>query len=198
MGSVSSDAGWPRVAGTIASIEENRERTMPKRLTNRQAAVLAAVERLGRTNVLDLSADFPHVESSSIVRVLDRVHELGHLERAGDPGLVYVGGVEYWARPRDTPVTTALADAVLALLRRELGDDWAWLHPGGHDVVVAVRLTDIAQALGGDDAPLQRVARLVAQLRRDGKVDGVTVGAEIGNPQGQPSIVAHLRLPVGA
>ena len=68
----------------------------------------------------------------------------------------------------------------------------------GHEAAVALRLTDVAQALDGDDAPLQRVARLVPQLRRDDKVDGVPVGAEISNRQGQPSIITHLRLPVGA
>jgi len=170
---------------------------MSRRLTIRQAAVLAAVERLGRTNVLDLSADFRGVGSSSIVRVLDRLHELGHLERAGDPGLVYVGGVEYWARPRETPVAAALAATLLTRLRREFGADRAWLHPEGHDVVLALSLIDIADALNGDDASLQRVASCVSEARRDGMIDGVTVAAELSNQEGEPSIVVHLRVRVG-
>jgi hypothetical protein len=108
--------------------------------------------------------------------------------------LVYVGGVEYWARPRDTPVAGALADTLLTRLRREFGAGRAWLHPGGRDVILALSLTDIADALNGDDASLQRVAQCVSEARGDGMIDGVTIAAEISNPQGEPSIVVHLRV----
>lgn len=167
---------------------------MPRRLTNRQAAVLAAVERRGRTTVDALGADFRDVASSTLVRTLDRLHELGHVDRAGDPSLVYVGGVEFWARPREPTSPTVVAEAVLARLRHEFGDHRAWLHPGRHDVVLAGPLVDISQALQGDDAPLTRIAGFVAMLRREGTAVSLTVGAEISSPQGEASIVVHLKL----
>lgn len=116
---------------------------MPRRLTDRQAAVLAAVERRGRTTVGELGADFSGMASSALVKVLDRLQELGHVERAGDPSLVYVGGVEFWARPRDTTSRAALVDIVLARGRREFGDHRVWLHSGSRDVVLAVPLTQL-------------------------------------------------------
>lgn len=133
--------------------------------------------------------------SSALIAVPDRLHELGHVERAGDPSLIYVGGLEFWARPRDTSSRGALVDAVLARGRREFGDHRVWLHSGSRDIVLALPLTHIGQALEGDDAPLKQIAGFVATLRREGTAVNVTVGAEISSPQGEPRIVVHLKLP---
>lgn len=87
-----------------------------RRLTDRQTAVLAALERLGRATLLDLSGQFPELSSSALGSVLEALERRGLVASAGDPGLIYVGGVEWWARSRSHPEPTdsvrSLADAL--------------------------------------------------------------------------------------
>jgi DNA-binding IclR family transcriptional regulator len=61
-------------------------------MTDRQVAVLAALERHGRpTTVPELHADFPEIAASTIVRVLDVLVERGLVEWTGDRSWVYLG-----------------------------------------------------------------------------------------------------------
>ena len=71
---------------------------MPRRLTDRQVAVLAAVERLGQPTIPDLWPEFPALAPSEIHRVLKALIRKGLVERSGNPQWAYLG-----APPPDFP-----------------------------------------------------------------------------------------------
>jgi DNA-binding IclR family transcriptional regulator len=62
-----------------------------RRLTDRQVAVLAAVERLGRPTIPDLRTQFPALAPSEIHRVLKSLIGRGYVEASGNPMWVYLG-----------------------------------------------------------------------------------------------------------
>ncbi len=64
---------------------------MPRRLTDRQVAVLAAVERLGRPTIPELWDEFPALAPSEIYRVLKALIAKGYVEMSGNPHWVYLG-----------------------------------------------------------------------------------------------------------
>jgi DNA-binding IclR family transcriptional regulator len=64
---------------------------MPKRLTDRQVAVLAAVERLGQPTIPDLWQEFPALAPSEIYRVLKALIRRGYVEESGNRHWVYLG-----------------------------------------------------------------------------------------------------------
>ena len=66
-------------------------------LTNRQAAVLAAVERLGQPTMLELRAEMSALAPSAIARVLDALERRALVDGAGDEALIYLGGVRFWS-----------------------------------------------------------------------------------------------------
>jgi hypothetical protein len=82
----------------------------PPRLTERQAAVLAAVKRLGSANAFDLRAAFPDLAQSELMRNGDRLVELGHLRVEGDPTRRYLGGVRYFPAGSRSSLAPELAD----------------------------------------------------------------------------------------
>jgi DNA-binding IclR family transcriptional regulator len=61
------------------------------RLTDRQVAVLAAVERLGRPTLPDLRYEFPHLAPSLVYRVLVSLEKKGLIESSGNPYWRYLG-----------------------------------------------------------------------------------------------------------
>src|SRR4051794_9457971 len=85
---------------------------MTRRLTDRQAAVLAAVERLGRPAMADLWDAFPDLQPSAIKGVLDSLTKKGMVESSGDPSQVYLGGVQWWS----TAISPTSEDPALAKL----------------------------------------------------------------------------------
>lgn len=64
-----------------------------RRLTNRQAALLAAVERAGRVTVMDLGG------ASALARRLETLVGRGLLKTEGDPRNIYLGRPELWSTP---------------------------------------------------------------------------------------------------
>lgn len=62
-----------------------------RRLTDRQVAVLAAVERLGRPTLPDLRYEFPHLTPSAVLRVLDALEAKGYVRSSGNRHWVYLG-----------------------------------------------------------------------------------------------------------
>jgi hypothetical protein len=62
-----------------------------KKLTNRQVAVLAAVERLGEPTLPELSAQFAGLSASTVLRVLEALMARELVEWRGDPQWVYLG-----------------------------------------------------------------------------------------------------------
>lgn len=63
-----------------------------RRLTNRQVAVLAALERRGdATTVPQLHGDFPQLKPAELVRVLDSLVRRGLVMWTGDRTWIYLG-----------------------------------------------------------------------------------------------------------
>ena len=84
--------------------------------TNRQAAVLAAVERLGQPTRLELRAEMSALAPSAIARVLDALERRGLVDGAGDEALIYLGDVRFWS----TALRPTRIDVDLARLRDRL------------------------------------------------------------------------------
>lgn len=61
------------------------------RLTDRQVAVLAAVERLGRPTLPDVAAEFPHLAPSAILSTLDALEAKKRVFSGGEREWVYLG-----------------------------------------------------------------------------------------------------------
>jgi hypothetical protein len=93
------------------------------KLTDRQTAVLAAVERLGRPVMSDLWKEFPDLTPSAIKKVLDALGKRGRVEHSGDESQVFVNGVHWWSTaltPTEYPddlatIVRAVEDAKLGL-----------------------------------------------------------------------------------
>src|SRR5581483_8226604 len=62
-----------------------------KRLTDRQVALLAAVERLGRPTLPDLRFEFPQLAPSTVLRTLNALEKKGLVTSSGDHQWVYLG-----------------------------------------------------------------------------------------------------------
>ena len=73
-----------------------------RRLTNRQVAVLAAVERLGSPTLPDLQFEFPNLPASTVFRTLEALEAKGLIESSGDRHWRYLGAGGFGA-PRIAP-----------------------------------------------------------------------------------------------
>lgn len=62
-----------------------------RRLTDRQVAVLAAVERLGRPTLPEIAAEFPDLERSTVLRVLIALIDRDLVGWRGNWSWVYFG-----------------------------------------------------------------------------------------------------------
>jgi len=115
------------------------------RLTDRQAAVLASVERCGSATGLDLWRAFRPLNQSTLVRVLDRLVELGFLVAEGDPALRYCGGVRY-APAGDVEPLDPLIEGLGRFASETLGlRTWRL----GAAVRIALPLSEIERDLSG-------------------------------------------------
>lgn len=67
-----------------------------RRLTDRQVAVIAAVERLGSPTLPDLHFEFPDLAPSTVLRTLEALGAKGLITSCGNPQFAYqgVGGLE--------------------------------------------------------------------------------------------------------
>lgn len=72
---------------------------MPRRLTDLQVRVLAAVDRRGICTLPDLWDDFPDRPPSATLRVLEALYARGLVEASGDPAQIYLGGVTFTTHP---------------------------------------------------------------------------------------------------
>lgn len=68
---------------------------MHSKLTVRQSAVLAAIERRRTSTLLDLRDDFPELAPSEVARVIESLARRGLVSRVGDFERVYLGGVTF-------------------------------------------------------------------------------------------------------
>jgi IclR helix-turn-helix domain len=83
-----------------------------RKLTNRQAAVLAALERRTEpVDVYEIAGEFPGLQKSTIFRVLTSLIKRGLVDWPGDWGAIYGTpdpphdpGAWFWAPPARTQV----------------------------------------------------------------------------------------------
>jgi hypothetical protein len=123
-----------------------------RRITDRQAAVLAAVERLGRPSMPELHDEFPHLAPSTIWRALEALEARGLVESAGASSERYVGGVRWWSTAHVPTQLPAPLEQAWAVLVSELSDEVLWRDPVGGFIACALPFGILEQALIGRSA----------------------------------------------
>ncbi len=84
---------------------------MARRLTDRQLAVLAAIERLGKPTIPELAAQFPSLEISTIWAVVQALEKHGKVTITGNRLWPYLGDPS--EVPSDIDVPRIRADEVV-------------------------------------------------------------------------------------
>jgi hypothetical protein len=155
------------------------------KLTPRQAAVLAAVERLGRPVMADLWEQFPSLQPSAIRRVLGSLESKGLIAHAGDDSQAYLNGVTWWS----TAFYAAELDPGLAAIkdateRDDLGLETSVDPHGGH-VDAFLPLVELEAYLQGlPSTPLRRLRAMSQELAEAGTPCRVEIGTAISaNPE---------------
>jgi hypothetical protein len=155
------------------------------KLTPRQAAVLAAVERLGRPVMADLWEQFPSLQPSAIRRVLGSLESKGLIAHAGDDSQAYLNGVTWWSTAfgptEPDPGVSAIEEAIE---RSALGLEASVDAHGGH-VDVFLPLVELEAYLQGlPSAPLDRLRALSQELAEVGTPCRVDIGTAVSaNPE---------------
>jgi hypothetical protein len=131
------------------------------RITDRQPAVLAAVERRRSATLLDLRPDFPALMPSATCRVLRRLEELELLVSEGERHTEYIGGVR-WFPPEAVPnVSSGLARLEAYLLAQLEGLD-VYLDSARGSVVISIPYHAVASGLTGHDERLDAVRQVLS------------------------------------
>ena len=169
---------------------EASDRAERRRLTDRQTAVLAAVERLGRPSMPELHREFPRLAPSAINRVLAALESKGLVACAGDPHQVYLGGVQWWSTasgsgfedPRFARLTAAVEKA-------ELGCE-VTADPASGTVTVFLPVAEVESYLAGRaSVGAERIRGLVWRLERDREPVRLAIRSEISvGPQPRLSV----------
>ena len=151
----------------------------PRKLTVRQTAVLAAVERRGRPVMADLWEDFPDLQPSAIKRVLESLEKNGLVARAGDDSLVYLNGVTWWSTAGsddEPPLLTAVRSAFEAAdLGTRLSAD-----PRTGILQLWLPLVEVEALLSGlPSAPVRRLRAVLRDLHEHGIPTRLTIDTEI-------------------
>lgn len=96
-----------------------------RKLTDRQIAVLAALERRGGRARLPWFAyeEFPALAPSVVGKVLDALEARGLVYSQGDRGLKYCGKLEWCLgeEPAEVPLGEGVVSALAALIQDRLG-----------------------------------------------------------------------------
>ena len=166
---------------------------MPTKLTDRQAAVLAAVERLGRPIMADLWEQFPDLAPSAIRRVLVSLERKGLIAHAGDEAQAYINGVRWWStamEPGDPdPRLESIAREIeSADLRVEHSID---AHAGHVDLFLPLVELE-SYLLGLPSEPIERLRAATAELQEGGDPYRVEIGTTI-SPNPEPRLVIRIR-----
>jgi hypothetical protein len=139
--------------------------------------------------MLELSPEFPGLMPSGLAKVLARLCELKYIERAGDPALIYVGGVEFWATPRNGTPHPSPVTGLVEHLEAEISPLSVWPDRDGREVAVAVPLVDLVQLLSGDaNVRIQRLMRVLARLRAEGRISSTRIVSEFTNVDGEAAV----------
>jgi hypothetical protein len=164
-----------------------------RRLTDRQAAVLAVVERIGRPVMADLWREFPDLAPSAIKRVLDSLERKGLVDHAGDEGQAFVGGVHWWS----TAVTpTAYDEELEAIVAGIEAADLGLRHtadPHARAVTVFLPLTEVEWHLHGLPTDTMDALRAcLAEIEAGGVLLSVSISTEIAS-RPEPLLAVQVR-----
>ena len=162
-------------------------------LTDRQAAVLAAVERLRRPVMADLSQQFPDLQPSAIKKVLDSLEKKGLVASAGDDSQAYLNGVHWWstalAPTEEDPRLMAIVEAVGSALTGLS----ATADPHEGSVTAFLPLVELESFLQGlPSRPVERIQACVEQLEESGQPVRLSVSTEIANDP-EPRLAVKFR-----
>ncbi len=163
------------------------------KLTDRQTAVLAAVERLGRPVMADLWREFPDLAPSGIKKVLDALEKKGLVEHAGDDSQAFVNGVHWWS----TALTPTEYDDDLAAIVRAVEEAKLGLRhsadPHDRSVTVFLPLVELESHLRGlPSGPLDRLRACVEGTEAAGHSLRLTISTQITNDP-EPLLAVQLR-----
>ena len=160
----------------------------PRKLTPRQSAVLAAVERRGRATLLDLRDDFPKLPPSTVARVMEVLTDRGLVRASGDPSLIYVGGVEFVATRRSEPPSDLVV--IVAKLRAAGLTTFA-----DRDAPHATALLPLSAVLAqlvvgprGERATWTALADVLSDL----DVTWIDVHSELSSVRGEPALQVRM------
>lgn len=147
-----------------------RDKAERSRLTDRQAAVLAAIERLGRPSMPELHGEFPQLAPSAVARVLESLERKGLVARAGDPDQIYLGGVRWWSTALPPDSLAPDVAAIVAALETAAPDLERSVDPAARTVTVYVPVAELEDFLaGGTSVAMQQVRGCVWLLEREGR-----------------------------
>lgn len=163
------------------------------KLTDRQTAVLAAVERLGRPMMADLWQEFPDLAPSAIKKVLDALEKKGLVDHAGDDSQAFVNGVHWWS----TALTPTEYDEELAAIVNAVeGASLGLRHtadPHDRSVTVFLPLVELEAHLRGlPSGPLDALRSCVVGIENGGHSVRVTVNTQITNDP-EPLLAVQVR-----
>lgn len=163
------------------------------KLTDRQTAVLAAVERLGRPMMADLWQEFPDLAPSGIKKVLDALEKKGLVAHAGDESQAFVNGVQWWSTAL-TPLEYdgALAGIVEAVEAASLGLRHT-ADPHDQCVTVFLPLVELEAHLRGfPSGPMEALRSCVKGIESAGQPVRVAVSTQITNDP-EPLLAVQVR-----
>jgi len=162
------------------------------RLTDRQTAVLAAVERLGRPVMADLWEEFPDLAPSAVKKVLDALETKGLVEHAGDDSQVFINGVHWWSTAlTPTEYNEDLAAIIEAVEQAQLGLRHS-ANPHHESVTVFLPLVELESYLRGlPSGPLDRLRACVKDAEAAGHSLRITISTQITNDP-EPLLAVQL------
>lgn len=163
------------------------------KLTDRQTAVLAAVERLGQPVMADLWQEFPDLVPSAIKKVLDALEKKGLVGHAGDDSQAFTNGVRWWSTAlTPTHHDDELSRIVAALETAKLGLRY-FADPHDRSVTVFLPLVELESHLRGlPTAPMDRLRECVEGIEDAGQAVRVTVSTKITNDP-EPGLAVQIR-----
>lgn len=165
-----------------------------RRLTDRQAAVLAAVERLGDPSIPDLRDQFPDLAPSAVAKVLEALESRGLVERAGEPNQIYLGGVRFWSTALSPTEVDKRLRAVHEAIEAASLPFHSWIDPDRRTITVLVPLERFQADLLGDAEALRDLrAQLQSVLFNEAAVTA-QLASEVASPEGRPCLMVVLRL----
>lgn len=163
------------------------------KLTDRQTAVLAAVERLGRPMMADLWQEFPVIAPSAIKKVLDALEKKGLVAHAGDESQAFVNGVHWWSTAlTPTEYDDELATLVEAIEVAQLGLRHT-ADPHDRSVTVFLPLVELEAHLRGlPSGPMEALRSCVESIEGRGQPVRVSVSTEVTNDP-EPLLAVQVR-----